>query len=1090
MAKRTAPQTSNGPAFPPLGLVAGVGASAASSMTGSNMNPLLGGATPTSNNNNSDFQILSNIGLPPAPTKFDASQAQQCRLQDAYWSDEEEDMDCPLCLEEIDLSDANFKPCPCGYQICRFCWHHIKQNLNGRCPACRRKYSDQTVEFKPMTPDEIKKLTQAKKQKEREKKELEAMNRKHLANMRVVQKNLVYVVGLSSKLAKEELIPTLRSNDYFGQYGRISKILISKRTTASKLVMGTSESAIGVYVTYFRKEDAARAIVAIDGSKGSDGRIIRASYGTTKYCTTYLRNLPCTNPGCTYLHEPGEEADSFTKEDLSTLRHAAKDTEHKVKPASLGISAVPKRPDSVGGADGQEASALPKTASWASGKPAGPIAPAPMVSTPFRDSELPPLSVNAASAMTRKPSSQKMPKASPIKQASASTKSTRVTSSSNLSASAVTGRPESPAPHVLSKAGSVAGESAPPSPLVAKAETQTPTDESSKSLGLESKSKSVAKESSGEMEDPLEEAKGEAVNAAGSPGFVKGAPPPGLPSPGKAATPPSDADKDVSSSATNLTSTYQPSSSAQALLDDMRQRREAEPEQPQPSPFPDFDDALSSFKDGEFSFNFPLANEGRGGSNDSSEVSGPRGGVADVFSAFQNFSPFGAPPGFLTAAHPGLTTAGTPPPGIMRTPNRSATASPSPFSGSYSGSFDPFAPGAGETIREDSSSSRAAVSNAAPFAAIEQMRRTLSEERGSSDDGQDVSDALKKASRFGFAKRKESDSFGTGFTSSPLRAELLSSFGNGGNVEPPASFSKDVSGILGNVFEQESHHQPGVINGFGSETGHTGFGLPAPQGVYSGVAMSRPPGISGPAFGSRFGTNTPPPGIAAPVNRQQQALLASLHQMGGSNSTVQSEALPHLNGSGVSFLAELQQQAQQRAQQQAQQGQGQFGSTNHGSPAIEHARHSGSSSGSTDPLLAQILAASGRRSGFGQHVGQGREGFVGSTSANDLPFDPAIMSMTRSQIQQAQAAQAAQHQFSQGGRGGFDGYAASSGLMGHGNGAGGTTFSPFDNQIGSGPQGFADHRFLHQQGPQQQGQQQSGQQGGHQDHRSPYSTLS
>ena len=31
---------------------------------------------------------------------------------------------------------------------------------------------------------------------------------------------------------------------------------------------------------------AAKAIVAIDGSKGSDGRIIRASYGTTKYCTT------------------------------------------------------------------------------------------------------------------------------------------------------------------------------------------------------------------------------------------------------------------------------------------------------------------------------------------------------------------------------------------------------------------------------------------------------------------------------------------------------------------------------------------------------------------------------------------------------------------------------------------------------------------------------------------------------------------------------------------------------------------------------------------------------------------------------------
>lgn len=29
----------------------------------------------------------------------------------------QDDMDCPLCLEELDLSDLNFKPCPCGYQV-------------------------------------------------------------------------------------------------------------------------------------------------------------------------------------------------------------------------------------------------------------------------------------------------------------------------------------------------------------------------------------------------------------------------------------------------------------------------------------------------------------------------------------------------------------------------------------------------------------------------------------------------------------------------------------------------------------------------------------------------------------------------------------------------------------------------------------------------------------------------------------------------------------------------------------------------------------------------------------------------------------
>jgi hypothetical protein len=45
--------------------------------------------------------------------------------------------------------------------------------------------------------------------------------------------------------------------------------------------------------------------------------IYRASFGTTKYCSFFLRNLPCTNPECMYLHELGGDRDSFTKEDMA-----------------------------------------------------------------------------------------------------------------------------------------------------------------------------------------------------------------------------------------------------------------------------------------------------------------------------------------------------------------------------------------------------------------------------------------------------------------------------------------------------------------------------------------------------------------------------------------------------------------------------------------------------------------------------------------------------------------------------------------------------------------------------------------------------
>ncbi|RKP34777.1 RING/Ubox like zinc-binding domain-containing protein [Dimargaris cristalligena] len=230
-----------------------------------------------------------------------------------------EDWDCPLCLEEMDLSDRGFKPCECGYQICRFCWHHIKEELNDKCPACRRLYSEQTVQFTPITPEEMARIRNAKRAKAREKKEAESANRRQLQNMRVVQKNLVYVIGLSPRLANEE---TLRQHEYFGQFGKITKVVINKRlnqptTGASSSGSSAQNVNYGIYITYARKDDAARAITAVDGSL-SDGKPLKATFGTTKYCTYYLRHIPCQNPNCMYLHEPGQEADSYTKEDLAS----------------------------------------------------------------------------------------------------------------------------------------------------------------------------------------------------------------------------------------------------------------------------------------------------------------------------------------------------------------------------------------------------------------------------------------------------------------------------------------------------------------------------------------------------------------------------------------------------------------------------------------------------------------------------------------------------------------------------------------------------------------------------------------------------
>ncbi|KAK9072398.1 hypothetical protein SSX86_008832 [Deinandra increscens subsp. villosa] len=46
---------------------------------------------------------------------------------------------CPICCEDLDLTDSSFLPCPCAYRLCLFCYKRILED-NGRCPGCRKEY--------------------------------------------------------------------------------------------------------------------------------------------------------------------------------------------------------------------------------------------------------------------------------------------------------------------------------------------------------------------------------------------------------------------------------------------------------------------------------------------------------------------------------------------------------------------------------------------------------------------------------------------------------------------------------------------------------------------------------------------------------------------------------------------------------------------------------------------------------------------------------------------------------------------------------------------------------------------------------------
>ncbi|XP_022146247.1 uncharacterized protein LOC111015505 isoform X2 [Momordica charantia] len=223
---------------------------------------------------------------------------------------------CPLCAEEMDLTDQQLKPCKCGYEICVWCWHHImdmaeKDDTEGRCPACRAVYDKEKIVGMASSCERlVAEISVEKKVKSQKAKAKSSEGRKQLSSVRVIQRNLVYIVGLPLNLADEDL---LQRREYFGQYGKVLKVSMSR--TATGVIQQFPNNTCSVYITYSKEEEAVRCIQNVHQFV-LEGKPLRACFGTTKYCHAWLRNVPCTNPDCLYLHEVGSQEDSFTKDEI------------------------------------------------------------------------------------------------------------------------------------------------------------------------------------------------------------------------------------------------------------------------------------------------------------------------------------------------------------------------------------------------------------------------------------------------------------------------------------------------------------------------------------------------------------------------------------------------------------------------------------------------------------------------------------------------------------------------------------------------------------------------------------------------------
>jgi CCR4-NOT transcription complex subunit 4 len=135
--------------------------------------------------------------------------------------------------------------------------------VNPSCPSCRAKYKKNNIEFTAPSDSEVAARIQLKRSNMKKSKK-KVIDRAALGQMRVLQRNLLYVTNLPLEYAREDV---LARPEFFGQYGRVKKIAINNKQPPGAANARGANSA-SAYVTFANEKghDAYNAILACDGA--------------------------------------------------------------------------------------------------------------------------------------------------------------------------------------------------------------------------------------------------------------------------------------------------------------------------------------------------------------------------------------------------------------------------------------------------------------------------------------------------------------------------------------------------------------------------------------------------------------------------------------------------------------------------------------------------------------------------------------------------------------------------------------------------------------------------------------------------------
>eukprot|EP01054_Gregarina_sp_Poly1_P011161 Gregarina_sp_Poly_1__11160@NODE_908_length_5757_cov_78_501406_g647_i0_p1_GENE_NODE_908_length_5757_cov_78_501406_g647_i0NODE_908_length_5757_cov_78_501406_g647_i0_p1_ORF_typecomplete_len509_score64_70zfRING_4/PF14570_6/1_7e14RRM_1/PF00076_22/2_7e09RRM_5/PF13893_6/0_0018Nup35_RRM_2/PF14605_6/0_023zfUDP/PF14569_6/0_19DUF3408/PF11888_8/0_17zfRING_5/PF14634_6/14_NODE_908_length_5757_cov_78_501406_g647_i024113937 len=236
--------------------------------------------------------------------------------------------ECPLCAEAFDCTDKQFIPCLCGFQICLWCYRKLQESDSPRCLKCRRTYTGE-FRLKSGRPSSTDLYAEGEDSGSEgsikstgactaDSKHRPAEQTRDLRDIRVIRRDLCYVVGLPLEAVGDET--TLKAFDFFGKYGKVVNIIVNRNPNFKA---PDKKKSCALYVTFATPEEAKAAIMDLDESF-YEGRRLKASYGTTKYCSNFLRKAKCQNRQCFYLHEKGADEDSFTVAEMNQVKETSR----------------------------------------------------------------------------------------------------------------------------------------------------------------------------------------------------------------------------------------------------------------------------------------------------------------------------------------------------------------------------------------------------------------------------------------------------------------------------------------------------------------------------------------------------------------------------------------------------------------------------------------------------------------------------------------------------------------------------------------------------------------------------------------------